>query len=401
MRKPILPYLAIIFILMFLFWAPSTTLAAVPTPADAPLPSYTGLTALREANPGADGMIYISDYLDGSVWKIDPTTGAFSRYLYFLSSVGADAQPDADGRIWYTELGTDLGYFNPATCTLGHNCTGKIWNYPKDQLDNQFNLGAIASDPEKHIWAGLLATSSSPLLFELNPVNNGLCSYNLGNYRTYDMRFKGNMLWIGDYAQGRMLSFDLGTDVITAWALPGSPAPGGIDFDADGGIWWAESNTNRLGRLDPLASSNNLRYYSVPGGGQPQSVAWVNGLVFYAGKDGRAGIMDPLNAQATTSTVTPSGVSYTTACQTLNPVNGTDPTGYYESAGTLSFTDLTLTPLEPTAGWQIFTLPAGAELSGSAAAGGRVFIPDPGRKKVVRFSFQPTMRFTYLPLINR
>lgn len=396
-------YLLPVLMLAALLLPSAGSRAAEPQLAEAALPPFTANTQLRELNTGADGQLFVSDYLDGAVWKVNPLTGAAVQYLYAASLVGADAQPDSAGRVWYTEMNTDLGYFETAQCNAAQQgCAGKIWEFPKDTNDNLFNLGALAVDEQNRIWAGLMATSSTALLFRLNPNANPpeLCSYNLGNYRTVDVRYRSGEVWLGDYTSGRILRYDLDVQKIHAWSLPDTGKPGSLTFAADGAIWWADTASARLGRLAPASQSNNVRYYPLPTAGKAQSVVERAGMLYYAGTDGSAGRLDPATAAHTSHSVTPVEVDFSSSCQTLAP-QAVGETAYFISSSTLDFTPLTLTPTQPSTGWLVYSLPQGAKLNGSATAGDHVWMSDEGRGKLVRFTFEPPRRYIYLPMVIR
>jgi streptogramin lyase len=105
-----------------------------------------------------------------------------------------------------------------------------------------------------HAWAGLQAeeTSLSPagMAYELNLDSQG-------------------MLWVSDASAGEIWAFDSASGAYTVYSVNGAPS----DAHSDGvsAAWWADFNSNKLGRLS--ISTDQATIWEIPGGIGMYSIA--------------------------------------------------------------------------------------------------------------------------------
>jgi virginiamycin B lyase len=59
------------------------------------------------------------------------------------------------------------------------------------------------------------------------------------------------MVWVGEFAGGKMARFDPATQTFKEYPLPGpDPTPYAMGFDADGYLWYNSHRMDVLGRFD-------------------------------------------------------------------------------------------------------------------------------------------------------
>jgi hypothetical protein len=186
----------------------------------------------------------------GDTWATIYSNAHFSPYVNFR---GSD-----NFRRW-----TDTGAFG-ATGIRVNPSTGKVY------------FGTLEEGEE---------------LNELDPATNTLRTWATGS-RPYNLVVAGDFLFAAAINSPRgdepdqILRLNLTTNVLTRWDVPGyapfSPnfnripsfgvgAPNGIAVDEEGGIWFAESAADQVGRLNP--STGTIDEFDSPNLDNPQSIA--------------------------------------------------------------------------------------------------------------------------------
>ena len=147
-----------------------------------------------EIHRDATGNLYMTDWGAGQIWRVDPTTGAYTRF----SGLGApnDGQPDSAGNIWYTDYNSPvLGRISP-----GPNPTLTTWNLSSWDPARMYSLGGLAFDVNGWVWFSEWDEASDQLLYRFRPDTMELCGYSLpgtGNH-SYYVLYAAGFIWLGD-----------------------------------------------------------------------------------------------------------------------------------------------------------------------------------------------------------
>ena len=118
-----------------------------------------------EVRADSSGVLWVSDY-GGEIRKVDPASGTYAAYTV---NGAVDAQPDASGRIWYTDSTNLFGYLSPGT--------GQITTWLAG-LEGEVQLWGVAFDGSGRVWMPESFGSSSKF-WSFNPSSRQLCGYAL------------------------------------------------------------------------------------------------------------------------------------------------------------------------------------------------------------------------------
>jgi streptogramin lyase len=357
--------------LFFLFVA-LLSLLAVASPAIASLlaqetdlnPSGTAF----ELNLDSQGMLWVTDSASGEIWGLDPASGATT--VYPVGGGPSDARSNGAGLVWWADFTSNqLGRLSTAENQVD------IWEIPDSS-----SLYSTALAGDGAVWFTDFLDSN---LYKLDPEQNQLCVYSLPDFGLGSyMAMSGQELWLGDYNNGRILKLDTTNDAFTWWQLPGNSYPQGIAVDGEGRVWWADSQLDIVGRLDPVGLTYDA--FDPPTTQSPQMLAlqgsrvWV-GLI----NAGGIGLLNPAAASEQTYPVTTASQLASPNCsELLATIHDTlTPT-----SSTASWSDQAYLAATDQAGWTIFALPTGAAPWGIVNAG-QIFAVDQGRQKLVRLPY--------------
>lgn len=374
---------------------------------------YSSTIWLTDINVGSTNTIYLTEKSFGSTMLVNPITLEYKIYGFDVSGDKGDVQPAPDGRIWYTDNVEYLGVFDPTGCSnVGDPCPGKAWRFPKIGIDSdQINIGPITFDNHGRVWVGDMASSINRLyrVAQISENNLEYCSFDIGFYRTQDIKFYNDALWFGDYKYHRILRFEpdpvLTSGTLTGWQLDSTAIPYGLVFDAYGTLWWVETS-GKIGHLT-FGTNGRLTYYTIPVNSYPKWISIQNGIIWYSDEDGRIGQLDPTIA-------TPTSSLPNQEMQLNDPsVTCENLASYNMSATFMETKPLTFTVFSPALvpdtsnpGWTIYTLPTGSKPAGMAAVGNQVYVADSNIStvntgKLVRFTIPEGQYKVFLPLILR
>jgi streptogramin lyase len=106
------------------------------------------------------------------------------------------------------------------------------------------------------------------------------------------------LLWVTERDGGRIARFDLDTQGWQEYNLDAGSQPWGLALDAAGNVWFAESGTDRIGKLE-IASGTITEYEGLAAGSQPWGVAMGDdGLVWFTERaGGQLGRLDPVDGK--------------------------------------------------------------------------------------------------------
>jgi streptogramin lyase len=320
-----------------------------------------------EVNRGANGDVYVSDAGVG-VWRV-AASGAYTLYRVFADVL--DAQPDAEGDIWYTD-GADvvarLNVDDPSP-------TRTEW-----VLEGAYGLWGLTFDEAGRVW---VTQEAGPNLYRFDPSTTELCTYSLEAWSTYVLHQNGDV-WLADWGadQIRRLS---ASGQVTSWSIPWTGArPLGLAPDGAGGLWWADRGLAALVRLEPGA--NRMTRYDLPQGTRPQIADVRADQVWYSertpGETGTVGVLDPAVGTGISVTVVPVSTSVAPECGDLG--SGTTTEVPVVEVGTLDWVSDTQGTVLEQDGWTIYELPDGSWPYGLTDGGDTIWMADRARRKLAR-----------------
>jgi streptogramin lyase len=348
---------------MMLFTAAPGSASDIPV-SDASLTAW-GLP--YEINRDAAGNLFVSDWQTAEVRRITPASSAYTSYTA-LPALN-DARPDTAGDIWLTE------YWSPILARINTGAvpvTMTTWDLTAYDSTRSYKLAGLAFDGSGKLWFSEWDVnpkpSSSRLLYRFDPTSNELCGYTLpGGDHSYYVLYQSPYIWLGDQVQGRIVRVHTSTLAVTYWDSSVIQQPRGLAADSSGNIWWADVGSNRLGRLNPNAATNNLTVYTLPPAAPPNlatpyMVAVREDKIWYTAQGdevGTIGILNPLLATGSTTTQSPAN---TTASGTCKAMGAGTPVAVTTAPGTLGWTSHPWTDITPAgaAGWTVYRV-VGAE----------------------------------------
>lgn len=339
----------------------------------------TGLNPTGEAyelNLDSQGMLWISDYGAGEIWRVNPPTGSYA--IFEVGGRPSDARGDGAGRVWWADFDSNrLGRLSAA------DGEASIWEIP-----GSTGLYGTGLDANGNIWA---TDASEPYLYRLAPASSEVCTYTLpldglSEYLVVD----GSQIWLGDLVNSQIDRLDTASETFTWWELPAGSYPEGMALDEDGNLWWADPSLGKLARLEP--ETNHLITYTQSMVQIPQMISLAGRRVWYT-DPGRVGVLDPNLDPGHVISVTQFSQPAIPSCASqLPPITNTVTV----TIGQATWTTATYTTLFDQDGWQVFQLPAGSSPWG-IVAGDFVWIVDTGRQVLARIGEQRV----YLPVILR
>lgn len=215
----------------------------------------------------AHGNVWYTGNRNGTLGKIDPTTGAITVYKVPDESVRDPHTMvfDRNGNVWFTaQQSNAIGFFDVKTEKF------RIVKPPVAEGNRRgTNLPyGIVLDSKGRPWFNLFA---GRYIGTIDPVTFELKTYPVGNDSTLNRRIaitSDDKIYYTDYRRGRLGMLDPATGKVADWALPGGPAslPYGMAVDDQDRVWVAEtgSQPNKLVGFDPKSG----RFFSntvIPG----------------------------------------------------------------------------------------------------------------------------------------
>ena len=328
------------------------------------------------------GELWISDYFAGEIWRVNPTTKAYTVYENLAGA--SSGRLDGAGKLWWVDFdGNALGRLTPG------QSTATTWSLPTDA-----NLLGLAIDNQGRIWT---ADVYGPDLYSFDPAGEELCSYPipLDSGADYLLEQKG-AIWLGDTILGRILKFDPATNTFKTWDLAEWSYPQGLALDEAGRLWWADIGLKVLSNID--TSNNSITSYTPPASKiSPRMIAYADSRLWYTDDDGKVGALDPDRAQGSTIMITPASSSVTPECSSLSP---NSPLSVTTRSGSVTWEGQNYPVDYDGAGWLILQLPQGALPWGIAAANGDVWFTDQGDglERAQQLGWLPEGFNSYIPI---
>ena len=322
---------------------------------------------LLEVNQGLAGDVIVSDLGAGEIWQIEPATGVYSQYETIPDVT--DAQQDAAGNIWWTNLADTFGYLSP------REAANRAWSL------TGVNLHGLAIDPKGDIWLTEYFGSASKL-HRFNPSSRELCSFDLNVSIISDYILADESgVWVANWFLDDIIHFNPSTNNVRRWQLGGAdPFPQGLTLDNNGNLWWADPQNSQLSRLN--AASNEVAAYPAPVGDKVEMVQAHAGKIWYTeSTSGTIGILQPSAVNGTSATAPMQTLVASHTCQTLPEAT---PQAVSVDSGIFNWSDQSLATVVDNNGWTVYQMPANAKPYGIANGGAYMWMTDPGRQKLVR-----------------
>jgi virginiamycin B lyase len=223
-----------------------------------------------------DDTIWFAEQYADYIGRYNPQNGQYTIYqlptihapdpsdaskTQSLPSAPNDVVLDRRGNLWFTELNANaIGSLNTST--------GSIHQYPLTSAKNARALDpyGIAVDPQGNIW---FTEASTSRLGRLNPATGQISSFTPPGVTSPLMEITSDargQIWATTFDTGQLLHFDPGHASFTIYNAP-TPlgnAGGlyGLTVASNGDIWIAVSAENILARLD--SRTRSFSYYSIP-----------------------------------------------------------------------------------------------------------------------------------------
>lgn len=231
----------------------------------------------RDPYVGPDGKVWFVGQRSHYVASLDPATGAFRKYDLEPGTGPHNLIVDAAGTVWYAgNRAAHIGKLDPATGTITkypmpdpaardpHTLVfapdGNIWFTLQganmighlDTASGEVHLVGVPTprarpygikvDADGRPWIVLVGTHK---LATVDPGTMTLREIALPREGARPRRLEivGGALWMVDYAEGYLISYDPGTDRFAEWRLPsGTRArPYGTAADSSGVVWVVET----------------------------------------------------------------------------------------------------------------------------------------------------------------
>ena len=332
-----------------------------------------------ELSQDSQGMLWISDWGAGEIWRVNPATG---NYVVFeVGGTPSDARGDGQGLVWWVDSSSNrLGRLSVA------DGKASIWEIP-----GTTSLYGTGLDADGNIW---VTDASGPHLYRLAPASSTLCTFTLpldglSNYLVVD----GSHIWLGDRQNGQIDRLDVEGETFAQWTLPANSYPQGMALDGNGNLSWADPILGQLAHLEPGA--NRLITYTASVVDSPVILSFAGGQAWYTDQNRSVGRLDPRLAPGTAITVAYTSEPAVPSCapQMLPTTNTVSVLTGQAAWNTVAYTTL----LDQN-GWRVFQLPAGSLPWGIVAAEDAVWVVDTDRRVLARIEAQYRV---YLPLVAR
>ncbi|OFV93458.1 MAG: hypothetical protein A3H28_16630 [Acidobacteria bacterium RIFCSPLOWO2_02_FULL_61_28] len=186
-------------------------------------------------------------------------TGAPAKYKVVESEIppgaGAhDATVDQEGIAWMNDTaGNGIGRFDPKTLTY----TRVV--FPKGKTGKRAQTVGIEVDPKGHVW---IMDATNERVLEYDPRNqkfNEYLSDQIGGGNAWNTLriLPDGTVWGSDVRQNKVVKLNPATKEFTLYPVPSgvrenrSVRPYGMAVDGAGKLWFAQQDTNRVGKIDP------------------------------------------------------------------------------------------------------------------------------------------------------
>jgi virginiamycin B lyase len=225
-----------------------------------PLPTRAGPHGLINDK---DGYIWYAGNWGGHLGRLDPKTGEVKTYPLPDPAARDPHTPlfDKNGILWFSvQNGGFMGRFDPKTGEF--KLTTPVGGSGQQPYALRFLSDGVTP---------YFSYFGSNKIAKVDPVTMKVQEYVLPDSKTRIRRMgvtSDDMIWYGDWSNGKLSRFDPKTGEVKSWQGPGGPAsqPYGMTV-IDDVIYYVESNLrpNTLVRFDP--KTETFESVLIPGGG--------------------------------------------------------------------------------------------------------------------------------------
>jgi streptogramin lyase len=242
----------------------------------------------HDAVMGDDGYVWLSNFGENSIQRLDPKTGAVKEYAYEQTRPGPysngnlDLEFDKDGYLW-------LGMMNQTGISKFDRKTEKWTHYPipKEMLDEETQTAMVA--PVNHHVDGKIWINSAekPRVARFDVKS--------GRFEGWTEPFKGmqgghsaygtytdsqNNVYLNDFPSQYIWRIDAKTGEVKSFKTPTDMSrPRRGRFDSQDRLWFAEWWGNKVGMFDTKSGEfmewNVPGYFPAPYDAQLDKTGWV------------------------------------------------------------------------------------------------------------------------------
>ena len=199
--------------------------------------------------------------------------------------------------------------------------------FPRITFGTSTTFGCEVDQGTGDVWLTELSAGNVALL---DPATAVLTRWNVGGTPAYVTQDGlGNVYATVDNGPGgdQIVKIDPATNTVTRWLIPGSFAvagfetPNGIVVDSAGNVWFVESGSNSIGRLNP--GTDEICQFTKVGISRPQLIATSGSgalrQVFFTESTGNSvSVLSEAEAVGVCATVTPSTSTVTPTTPTVS-----------------------------------------------------------------------------------
>jgi len=315
-----------------------------------------------ELNRDPQGHLWVSEYVSGEIWELDPVGGVYT--IYQGMGYPGDARSDGTGTVWYAEASANyLGQLSTAAGTT------TLW-----EATGSDGLFATQIDEAGKVWA---TDYFAAQVFRFDPSSQELCRYPIPSTAPSNYLAAGAQgIWLADGNGEFIYRLDPVGNEYTRWGLPAAGWPVGVDLDAEGNLWWADYDLGTIDRLQ--AGLNRLTTFDPPIASEPVMLHTSTDEVWFTDDiNSTTGRLLPDVAHGVTTTLTLSTVPVTPTCSLVEPAVTMPVT---VTTGVISFTQTSYSVVADSDGWKILAVPGSGAPYGIRANGLNVWTVDYERR---------------------
>ncbi len=220
-----------------------------------PDPTNPGQTTSLPSAPNdifldTHGDLWFTEINANAIGRLHTADGSLKIYPLAHTPTAPSSNPygitgDPQGHIWFTTASNRLGELNPIGGTIRYFTPPNV----------TATLMEVASDNQGTIWS---TTFGNGLLLKFEPAEASFTTYNVpassgGGGGLYGIvAAHDNTIWVAVTSGNRLAHFDARTGSFVTYTIPTQNSlPIGVAEDEDKTIWFTESESDKIGRLNP------------------------------------------------------------------------------------------------------------------------------------------------------
>jgi virginiamycin B lyase len=238
------------------------------TASDVTIQEYKGpllLSGVCEVEFDHTGILWIEQFIQSKIGRLDPATGAYSEILLEPAAIPGGMETGPDGGIWFPELlGNQVVRLEPSDGSLqfyplpwanalsipvgqqGINYGASLSNDMTKGADGAmwFTLGGLNAIGRMDIQTKQMTKYTLPTLGAL---------YQAGAALNIIKQGPGNLVVFIEPLANKIGAIDVFTKEIKEYSIPTpNSLPSGVNRGPDGAIWFTEGLAQKIGRINPV-----------------------------------------------------------------------------------------------------------------------------------------------------